>query len=162
MAKFAIVRLGKDSIADIKAIDSLKTSPTSPLNFAISCSQVSEDILPGDFVFICLGSDNNNGTPTEWIRGVRALGTITQKTGGPRYNDQWKVSIEVRVVLPESVTKKDLLAAAPDAYYWASDIPVLGVDTHSNQTIQVIKPSEEHQNVEALAYALGQSIQLSK
>lgn len=155
MGKFAIVRLGKDSIADIQAIDALKTSPTSPLNFGVTCSQVSEDILTGDFVFICLGSDNNNGTPTEWIRGVRALGTITQKTGGPRYNDQWKVSIEVRVVLPESVTKKDLLAAAPDAYYWASDIPVLGVDTHSNQTIQVIKPNEEHQNVEALAYALA-------
>lgn len=155
MSKFAIVRLGKDSVTDIKSIDALKASPNQPLAFDVKCSQVAEELSPGDFAFVCLGSDNNNGTATAWIRGVRALGTIIDKTGGPRYNDPWVVSIEIKVVLPQSVTKKDLLAIAPDAYYWASDIPVLGVDTHSNQTVQLIKTAEEHQKVEALTYALA-------
>lgn len=155
MTKFAIVRLGKDSVADIKSIDSLNTSPTKPLAFEVKCSQVPEELSLGDFVFVCLGSDNNNGTATDWIRGVRALGTVVTKTGGPRYNDQWQVGLEVKVVLPESVTKKHLLAAEPAAYFWASDIPVLGVDTHSNQTVQMIKTAEDHQKVEALAYVLA-------
>jgi len=155
MTKFAIVRLGKDSVADIKAIDALKASPTTPLSFEVKCSQVPEELAPGDFVFVCLGSDNNNGTATEWIRGVRALGTVTAKGGGPRYNDQWRVGLEVKVVLPESVTKKDLLATEPAAYFWASDVPVLGVDTHSNQTVQMIKTTEDHQKVEALVYVLA-------
>ncbi|MDW9225686.1 AAA ATPase domain protein [Burkholderia cepacia] len=155
MNRFAIVRLGKDSVADIKSIDALRVSPARPLSFKVRCSQVPEELAAGDYIFVCLGSDNNNGTATEWIRGVRALGSVTSKTGGPRYNDQWEIGLEVKVVLPESVTKKDLLAAAPDAYYWASDIPVLGVDTHSNQTVQLIKTAEEHQRVEALAYALN-------
>lgn len=155
MSRFAVVRLGKDSVADIKSIDALRASPASPLAFDVRCSQVPEELAPGDYVFVCLGSDNNNGSPTDWIRGVRALGTVTNKTGGPRYSDQWVVSLEVKVVLPESVTKKNLLAAAPDAYYWASDIPVLGVDTHSNQTVQMIKATEGHQKVEALAYGLN-------
>jgi hypothetical protein len=154
MTKFAIVRLGKDSVADIKSIDALNASPTTPLSFEVKCSQVPEELALGDFVFVCLGSDNNNGTPTEWIRGVRALGTVTAKSGGPRYSDQWQVGLEVKVVLPESITKKDLLAAEPAAYFWASDVPVLGVDTHSNQTVQMIKTAEDHQKVEALAYVL--------
>jgi len=154
MTKFAIVRLGGESVADIKSIDALNASPTIPLSFEVKCSQVPKELSLGDFVFVCLGSDNNNGTPTEWIRGVRALGTVAAKSGGPRYSDQWQVRLEVKVVLPESVTKKDLLAAEPAAYFWASDIPVLGVDTHSNQTVQMIKTTEDHQKVEALAYVL--------
>lgn len=154
MSKFAIVRLGKDSVADIRSIDALGASPKTPLTFDVKCSQVPEELAVGDFVFVCLGSDNNNGIATEWIRGVRAFGTVSAKTGGPRYNDQWTVGLELKVVLPESVTKKDLLATEPEAYFWASDIPVLGVDTHSNQTVQMIKTVEDHQKVEALAYVL--------
>lgn len=155
MTRFAIVRLGKDSVEAIKSIDKLNTSPDHPLSFNVVCSQVPEDLAVGDYVFVCLGSDNNNGTATAWVRGVRALGTVSHKTGGPRYNDQWDLGIEVKVILPGSVTKKDLLAAEPAAYFWASDIPVLGVDTHSNQTVQMIKTSEAHQKVEALAYVLS-------
>jgi hypothetical protein len=80
---------------------------------------------------------------------------VTNKTGGPGYSDQWVVSLSVRVALPASVTKKNLLAIAPEAYFWASDIPVLGVDTHSNQTVQMIKTAEAHQKVEALVYGLN-------
>lgn len=155
MTKFAIIRLGKDSVADIKSIDALTASPNPPLAFDVKCSQVPQELDVGDFAFICLGSDNNNGIATDWVRGVRALGTVTKKSGGPGYNDQWIVGLEVKVALPASVTKKDLLAIAPQAYFWASDIPVLGVDTHSNQTVQMIKTAEVHQKVEALAYGLS-------
>lgn len=154
MSNFAIVRLGRDSVAEIRALDALRVSPAAPLNFSVRCSQVPQELSPGDYVFMCLGSDNNNGVPTAWTRGVRALGTVTAKGGGPRYSDTWTVDVEIKVVLPKSVTQKDLLAEAPTAYYWCSDMPVLGVDTHSNQTVQLIKDQEPHQNVCALAYAL--------
>ncbi|NPC55188.1 McrB family protein [Caenimonas soli] len=155
MPKFAIIRLGKDSVADIKAINALTASPAVPLTFDVKCSQVPQELETGDYAFICLGSDNNQGSPTDWVRGVRALGTVTNKSGGPGYNDSWVVSLEVKVALPASVTKKELLAIAPNAYFWASDIPVLGVDTHSNQTVQMIKTAEPHQKIEALVYGLN-------
>jgi hypothetical protein len=155
MPKYSIIRLGKDSVADIKAIDALTSAPAAPLAFDVRCAQVPSELDAGDFAFICLGSDNNQGTPTDWVRGVRALGTVTNKTGGPGYNDPWVVSLEVKVALPASVTKKELLAIAPSAYFWASDIPVLGIDTHSNQTVQMIKTSEPNQKIEALAYGLN-------
>jgi hypothetical protein len=154
MSAFAIVRLGKDSVTDIRTLDALRASPVTPVKFSVRCSQVPQELNPGDYVFMCLGSDNNKGIPTAWTRGVRALGTVTAKGGGPGYNDPWDVAVEIKVVLPESVTQKDLLAKAPTAYYWCSDIPVLGVDTHSNQTVQIIKDQDSHQNVGALVYAL--------
>lgn len=154
MAKFAIIRLGKDSVAEIRELDALKKSPNPPLAFDITCSQVPQDLNIDDFVFICLGSDNNQGTPTAWSRGLRALGTVRNKTGGPQYNDQWIVNVEVSVALPDSVTKMDFLAVVPDAYFWASAIPVIGVDTHSNQTVQMIKTAEAHQKIEALVFGL--------
>lgn len=154
MSSFAIIRLGKDSVADIRALDALRASPAAPVKLVVRCAQVPQELSPGDYVFICFGSDNSKGIPTAWTRGVRALGIVTAKAGGPGYNDPWDVGVEIEVVLPESVTQKDLLAKAPTAYYWCSDIPVLGVDTHSNQTVQMIKDQEAHQNVGALAYAL--------
>lgn len=154
MSDFAIIRLGKDSVSDIKKLNALRKSPEKPVNLTVRCAQVPQELKAGDYAFICLGSDNNKGIATEWTRGVRALGKVTRKSGGPGYNDQWNLSVEIRVVLPESVTQKDLLAKAPRAYYWCSDIPVLGVDTHSNQTAQMIREEGTHQKVAALVSAL--------
>lgn len=155
MAKFAIVRLGKDSIGDIKAIDALHSSPNSPVTFTVKCSQVPSELDVGDLVFVCLGSDNNQGTPTAWIRGLRALGTVATKAGGPGWQDKWDIGLSVKVVLPQSITQMDLLGKAPTAYFWCSAIPVLGVDTHANQTVQMIKDTEQHQNVDAFLYAIN-------
>src|SRR6185437_1613091 len=154
MNHFAIIRLGKDTVPEIKTLDSHRKSPAEPIAFTIRCSQVPSEAEAGDFAFFCLGSDNNKGIPTPWSRGLRALGKITEKKGGPNYNDEWQVSVEVRVILPESVSQKALLAKAPTAYYWCSDIPVLGVDTHSNQTVQIIRDREPNQDVKALLHAL--------
>lgn len=155
MSKFAIIRLGKDSVNEIKRIDALRQSSLLPIVFTVRCAQVPPELAAGDYAFFCLGSDNNKGIATAWSRGVRALGTIKEKSGGPGYNDPWEVTVEIKVVLPQSVAQRDLLANAPVAYYWCSDIPVLGVDTHSNQTVQMIRSAEPNQNVAALAYALN-------
>lgn len=155
MAKYAIVRLGKDSVGDIKSIDALHSSPATPLAFTVKCSQVPTELDVGDYVFVCLGSDNNQGTPTAWIRGLRALGTVTSKAGGPGWKDQWDIELNIKVVLPQSITQRDLLGKAPTAYFWCSEIPVLGVDTHANQTVQMIKDTEEHQSVDAFLYAIN-------
>ncbi|WP_180125242.1 McrB family protein [Rhodoferax sp. BLA1] len=155
MGNFAIIRLGKDSVADIKKIDAWKKSPTPPVLIDVSCTQVPSELALGDFAFICLGSDNNKGGAIDWTRGLRALGTVTKKSGGPNYADQWVVGVEIKVILPQSVNQKDLLGIAPVAYYWCSDVPVLGVDTHANQTVQMIKRTEPNQNVMALVYGLN-------
>ena len=155
MSNFAVIRLGKDSVADIRTLDALHQAPPVPIAFTVRCAQVPQELAADDYAFFCLGSDNNKGIATAWTRGVRALGTITGKTGGPGYNDPWDVAVDIKVVLPQSVSQKDLLANAAVAYYWSSDIPVLGVDTHSNQTVQMIRKGEPNQNVAALAYALS-------
>lgn len=155
MAKYAIVRLGKDSVSDIRAIDALHSSPATPLVFTVQCSQVPNELEVGDFVFVCLGSDNNQGTPTTWVRGLRALGTVASKTGGPSWQDKWDIGLNIKVILPQSISQMDLLGRAPTAYFWCSAIPVLGVDTHANQTVQLIKSAEEHQNIGALLYAIN-------
>jgi 5-methylcytosine-specific restriction protein B len=155
MSNFAVIRLGKDSIADIKTIDALHESPATPLTFTVHCKQVPTELGAGDYAFFCFGSDNSQGTPTEWVRGVRALGSIVSKTGGPGYNDPWHVSVEIKVVLPQSVVRKDLLAHAPTAYFWCSGIPTIGIEANSQQTVQMIKVGEPDQNVSALAYSLA-------
>lgn len=81
MSKFAIIRLGKDSVTDIKTIDALHKSPATPVQFTVHCKQVPTELDTGDYAFFCFGSDNSQGAPTDWVRGVRALGTIVRKTG---------------------------------------------------------------------------------
>lgn len=155
MAKFAIIRLGKDSVGDIRAIDALHASPATPLSFTVTCTQVPTELAAGDFVFVCLGSDNNKGGATDWTRGIRALGTVTSKTGGPGRNDPWFVGLEVKVVVPESVTHKRMLAKAPAAYFWCASMPVIGVDSYANQTVQMIKEADPNQSVQALAFGIN-------
>jgi hypothetical protein len=155
MSNFAIIRLGKDSVADIRTIDALGESPVSPLRFTVHCKQVPLELEPGDYAFFCFGSDNEKGAPTEWARGVRALGTIVNKAGGPKYLDPWHVEVEIKVVLPQTVARQDILAHAPAAYYWCSGVPSIGIKANSQQTIQIIKKTEPDQNVAALAYSIS-------
>jgi len=156
MSNFAVIRLGKDSVNDIKLIDSAHGTLTNPIKLVVRCAQVPTELKVGDFAFLCLGSDNNNGTPTPWVRGMRALGRITSKAGGQTYNAQSEIGVDIGVVLPESVTRKLMLQKAPTAYVDFSDIPVLGIDTHSNQTIQLIKTWESDQDVSALLFGLNE------
>lgn len=154
MPEFTIIRLGKDSVPDIRILDSLHNSPEEPLRFTIACKQVPPDVETGCYCFLYLGSDNSKGLPTEWTKGLRAFGQIVGKEGGPSYADEKQIDLEVKIVLPESVNKKDFLAKAKDEYYWISEVPVIGLSSYSNQTIQQIKTTEPNQNINALFSAI--------
>ena len=143
MANFSTAKLGKTSEISIRALDQLKASPATPYAFDITCSQVSLDLLDGDYLFIGFGSNNSKGAATDWVRGVRALGTVTNKKGGPNSKDQWVISVEIRVVLPQSVTPKDLLDVDPVAYAKFSGLPIVGMGANAQQTIQMVKSAPD-------------------
>jgi len=155
MSEFVIIRLGKDSVSNIESLDSFHDSPVEPIRFTVSCTQVPSDVEAGCYCFLYLGSDNSKGTPTPWTKGLRALGRVVRKQGGPNYADRKQVDLEVKIVLPESVAKKDLLARAPEDYYWISEVPVIGLESYSNQTIQLIKGTMPTQNPRALFCAIA-------
>lgn len=154
MPDFFVIRLGKDSVQDIRRLDALKTAPETPINLTVTCTQVPSKLAPGGYVFIWFGSDNSKGAPTEWKQGMRAVAVVTSLVGGPGYNDTHTIGLKISVILPSSVDKKDLLAKASAAYYWMSDIPVIGLSGSSNQTAQQIKTEEQQQDIRALLYAL--------
>lgn len=155
MSNFLIVRPGKDSVQDIEKLDALHEAPKKPLLLSLKCKQVPLDLTKGDFALIWLGSDNNQGTPTKWKQGLRAMGRVLGKSGGPKWNDEWQVDLQIGLILPESITREDILANAPVAYYWCSAIPVIGLSTSANQTVQQIKQSDPNQDIRALFYAIS-------
>jgi hypothetical protein len=154
MQCFAVIRLGKDSVPSIKRIDALHGPPDEPLALSVTCKQVPTEAIRGVYAFFWLGSDNNKGGGTSWIQGIRAFGTITDKSGGPKRDDEWNVDVSIEVVLSNSITRKELLRKAPTAYYWCCNVPVIGIEAYSNQTVQLIKIDEPTQDVRALMYAL--------
>src|SRR5690554_2524640 len=150
MPEFAIIRLGKDSVSDMKNIDALRSSPAVPIQINITCKQVPSEVGAGTYVFVVLGSDNDKGIQTEWEKGLRAIGQVHQKSGGPGYNDDWYLEVSIGVVLAHSASKTDMLATAPAAYFWCANMPVVGLNSFSNQTVQRIKDEDPKQNVDAL------------
>lgn len=167
MPEFFVIRLGKDSVDDIRRLDALKAAPEEPFDLTVTCTQVPTKLSPGDYAFVWFGSDNSKGAPTDWKQGLRAVAVVTSKAGGPGYNDSHDIGLRISVILPSSVDKKDLLAKASAAYYWMSDVPVVGLSSSSNQTAQQIKTDEQQQDIRALLYALeavhpGFRAQLSK
>jgi hypothetical protein len=157
MSTFAVARLGKDSVEQIKLLDAMQGSPSSPLRFTITCSQVPSEVAAGTYLFFCLGSDNNKGGQTDWVRGLRGFGKLISRKGGPAYNDAWTLLCEATIVFSRSLTKRDFLAKAPKAYFWFSNVPVIGLEAFSAQTIQLIK-EENNQDVRALLYAIEECL----
>jgi hypothetical protein len=153
--KYCIIRLGKDSVNEILQIDSLKGGLSPKLNLTINCKQVPNEVDSGTYCFVWLGSDNNKGNSTSWNQGLRAFGIIDKKNGGPKYNDQWSVSFSVGFVFNDSINHHDFLYSAPESYFRFSDIPVIGINTHSNQSIQIINTEEKTQDIQALFKAIN-------
>lgn len=155
MPEFFVIRLGKDSVEDIRRLDALKAAPENAMELTVTCTQVPKQLQEGGYAFIWFGSDNSKGAPTDWKQGLRAVAVVTSVEGGPGYNDPHNIGLRISVILPSSVDKKDLLAKASAAYYWMSDVPVVGLSSSSNQTAQQIKTEEEQQqDIRALLYAL--------
>lgn len=85
MAKFNFitVRLGKDSLPDIKRICLSDVGILkSDFNVNVKCTQVPDNYKKDDYAFIWLGSDNNKGMPTKWKQGFKAIGRITSINRG--------------------------------------------------------------------------------
>lgn len=138
--RFVSVRLGKDSVDDIGVVE---RAPIGVLKTAfeikVRCTQVPEDYSSGDYAFIWLGSDNAKGAPTAWKQGFKAMGTVRKVERGEKYNDVSNTTIEVLYVFQEAVSRLDILRCAPEAYYWCSAMPLIGLDDHANQTIRCIQ-----------------------
>lgn len=134
--EISTIRLGKDSLAEIQRI---LASGSGELTFEISinCRQVPEKINNGVWCFIWLGSDNNKGQPTSWKQGVRAIGQVVEKIGGPRYSDLWEINILIKYIFEDTLTHRDIVKIAGSKFERIMDLPVLGMQTYSNQTIQL-------------------------
>lgn len=134
---FITVRLGKDSIPDIKQICASDVGILSKtFTICVKCTQVPDNYGHGDYVFLWLGSDNNKGMPTNWKQGFKAVGRVTKVLRGKNYNDTSETTIEIVYIFKESVNRMDILRCAPTAYYWCSSMPLIGLDDHANQTIR--------------------------
>ena len=65
--KFVTMRLGKDSVQDIRAIDARPAGIQNPAyELTIVCKQVPRSLEPGTFALLWLGSDNSKGAATDW------------------------------------------------------------------------------------------------
>ena len=134
---FITVRLGKDSIPDIKKICSSYVGILSePLTINVKCTQVPDNYGHNDYAFLWLGSDNNKGMPTNWKQGFKAVGRVKNVLRGNNYNDTSETTIEIVYIFRESINRMDILRCAPTAYYWCSSMPLIGLDDHANQTIR--------------------------
>ena len=134
---FITVRLGKDSIPDIKKICESEVGvldETFTIN--VKCTQVPDNYGYGDYAFLWLGSDNNKGMPTQWKQGFKAVGRVKGVNRGSSYNDISETKIDIVYVFHEAVNRMDILRCAPIAYYWCSSMPLIGLDDHANQTIR--------------------------
>ena len=134
---FITVRLGKDSIPDIKQICSSYAGILSkPLTINVKCTQIPDNYGHNDYAFLWLGSDNNKGMPTTWKQGFKAVGRVNNVLRGKNYNDTSETTIDIVYIFRESVNRMDILRCAPTAYYWCSSMPLIGLDDHANQTIR--------------------------
>lgn len=151
---FATLRLGKTSVEDIRKLDALNAGAQDPpYFFKTTCTQVSSTVRPGTYVFIWLGSDNPKGGATDWVQGFRAIGCVTS-VDGKEYRRDFTLGVSVGYVFSHSVTRKDLLREASDAYYWCSEAPIIGLDDRANQTVRIID-NEELSSVSAMLYGFG-------
>lgn len=150
---FATLRLGKTSVDDIKSLNAQSAGAVTPaMNISVVCTQVPVDLAAGAFVFIWLGSDNSKGIATEWKQGFKALGIITEIEKGEKFSDDSTTHVQILYVFADAINRLDILREAPDAYYWCSSMPIIGLDDHSNQTIRIITQDAERSVIEAFFY----------
>ena len=94
---FITVRLGKDSIADIKKLcDANVGVLNEKILISVKCTQIPDSYGLGDYAFVWLGSDNNKGVQTKWKQGFKAVGIVKDVHRAEKYN---------KVVLMTMLTK---------------------------------------------------------
>ncbi len=156
---FVVIRLGKDSVADIEHIDSFKNGSNDLHYLEFTCRQVEEAIVErvedsSVFCFIYLGSDNNKGLPTNWEKGIRALGKIEKIEGRENFQSEAKISIEIFSIFPKSYNSITFLERTSELYQEFSQYPVIGLQSSRNNAIQYAKGSV-NQSSKALLNAIN-------
>ena len=138
--KFVTMRLGKDSVDDIKKIDACVAGiQEEPLSLTVVCKQVPRTLAAGTYALLWLGSDNSKGMRTEWKQGFRAVARIEAVELGDKHNDDSKTTVSIGYVFPKSMDKNDLLEAYSDAYIHFSEMPLVGLSDYANQTIREVE-----------------------
>lgn len=154
MTSYFIIRLGADSENEIRKIDAFNIYSSESFCIDVNCKQVPKGVSHGDVAVIWLGTNNNKGGKTPWVQGIRALGRIEEVTGVGGYSSTKSVIVSIGVVLPESVTKMDIVTKQSEYYPDIAAMPVLGVNNYSGQVVQRIEPAEPGQSLSALFNAL--------
>ncbi len=150
---FIVVRLGKDSVFDIKKLNESNPNNFEPFSLDFSCKQVEQSIKPGAFVFLYLGSDNNKGVPTEWHQGMRALGRLEDIDGWENFQSLCTLKISVLAVFQESLDQFSFLEKSPNLYKYFSKYPVIGVKSSRNNSVQKVN-DDPRENTSALLTAI--------
>lgn len=148
--QFVVVRLGKDSVQDIKRLDTTDTKSFQPFSFDFVCTQVEEGIAPSDYVVLWLGSDNNKGQATDWKQGIRAVGQIETLNRSGGFNDPSQITIKVIALLPESLDQFDFLERSASHYKYFSKYPVVGVRSSRNNAIQKVNEDDRQKTASLL------------
>lgn len=152
----ATLRLGKTSVDAINRLNAETVGLKEPaIEISVVCTQVPTSFSEGHYVVIWLGSDNNKGQATSWKQGFKALGKVLEVNRSGGFQDTCETIVSIGYIFPEAVSRLDILREAPTAYYWASAMPIIGLDDHSNQTIRIIDEDEERSEVPALFYILN-------
>lgn len=155
--RFVTLRLGKDSVQDIKAIDSRQSGIQNPTyNLSVVCKQVPRHLEPGTYAIIWLGSDNSKGMQTEWKQGIRAIATISRVKLGAKHNDDSTIGVSIGYIFNKSIDKLDLIDSYATAYKYFAGLPIVGLNDYSNQTVREIDDGPRS-DVGALLAACGKA-----
>lgn len=152
---FIVVRLGKDSVADINKIDGTSPEKFEPFILEFTCKQVEQSIQPGAFALLYLGSDNNKGTATDWKQGLRALGILRAIVGWENFQSTCTLRIEVFSNFPESLDQISFLEKSPTLYKHFSNYPVIGVKSSRNNSVQKVNEGPRQKTPALLTAILG-------
>ncbi len=148
---FVVVRLGKDSVPTIRRFSDGTSEP--PFDFEFTCKQVEETIDEGDYAFIYLGSDNNQGVETAWKQGLRGIAKIVGLDRGEGFNDESTFTLRVISVFPKSLDQFDFLERSATLYKYFSKYPVIGIKSSRNNAVQRVR-DDPRENTSALLTAI--------
>lgn len=143
---FATLRLGKDSVDEIKKINQQPAHALeNPFVISVTCTQVPNEYEKGTYVIIWLGSDNDKGKHTEWSQGFKAIGKVISIDRAQKRNDNSTFVVHIGYIFPKSVGRLDLLDEAPDDYSKCASMPIIGPEDRANQTVRIISNNPRSQ-----------------
>lgn len=137
--QLAFFKLGKDAKELCANIDKMSAGIINTHTIVtLSSGQFKKDWYVGNYVFIWLGSDNSNGTPTSWKQGIKAIArTIKLNLDGQSIITS--VDVELLYIFPEAIGIIDILRMAPESYYWCSSLPFINPNDHANQSPRLVR-----------------------